>query len=1607
MASADYATVAQDLYVAYFGRPADTLGLINFESQLDAAHAPTTAAGLSAAYSSNAAVKQIIDSFGNSAESASLYGTGTASISVFVTAIYHNLFNRDPDFNGLVFWSNAISSGGLPKASAALNILAGALANTEPQGLLDAQTITKKVAVAANFDTAINTVAEINAYNGDAAAATARAMLSLVDSSTDVIAFNATVDATLATIVNAPVPGKTLTLTAGIDQGAAFVGGPGNDTFVGLLDSTTGVATLNAFDSIDGSAGTNTLSITDSVAADKSVLPAGIALANIQKMVFQTAGNAGDFGVASFDVSTFTSLTDLTVSSAAAAGDHIKASATQNVTVAAIGGKVKVVGGLADTVTAKGTISITGAAGAVSATDTATGAGSTVSVTGGTTVTVSTKDTGLVTVGSSTDATQNASDAISVTASKGAEVDAYGGTNVTVSTAGVVIVGATGVAPTGTVTVTQASLNGANTGDVAIVGGTAVTVTTAGGGAGSAIGITKATGAVNVTDTNTTLSTNADAIAISGGTTVNVTTTATSAAASVGTAATLNSAGTGLSAATLASAATGNVAVTNGSSIKYGAGTTDIHTNGATSVTIVGGGAATIEDVQTKLATAGANAGLAVGTSTLASVSLDHVVTSADITSDALTSISLTNSKIVATDHVTPAHALAITSAGNSGSAGVTDATATSVAITTTGTAADTLALNAVKATSLSIGGTDAFSLTTGAAGLAKVTGLTLSGSGAVTANVSDTTTNFAKLTSVTATGSSGNNVITIDALKTSFAGGSGNDTVAIAAAPTKAIAGAGGTNELDVSIAGPFNASANVNITGFQTLGLGAAAVGTGANGYDATGFTALHLYGTMTGAVEFTNVAAGTVLNIDTVNLNQATTYTLLDATGSSDALTINLGKSTDTGITSTALTANGIENVTVNSAGKTATSTNTLVLTDDKLATLTINGADALSTSSGSSAATITTVNAAGSSGAIDVTSLVSSFKATGVTITGGAGKLTATGGAGTDVITTGSGGGAITVGTGGLVGGTATLTYAAGSETINLAASSAKVDTVTQIDKGDAAVSGFGIGGTTADKLAVAASSVVLANSAVAATGTSGLNYAVSNGVISFSGAGPVLLSSFSDAQLIQAAATILDLLAANTNAIFASQNGTDSYVISSDAGSTGAVTLTKLTGVTGLQGFGTTAAGHTVLTTGLANTLAGATALAETSGSTAAVRIDDATGFSLVNEASLSAGGRGTTSTTFANLAAAAEVDVSTAAFGTLITTQVGAAGQNSLTVGLSTGAVTLTALNVTGDSALVINEGTAAKINTITSLVDGAATDTLATVTVTGTHTDATISIAAISDTALTTVDASGLAGVFSLGSGAAIFNAGLTVKGGTGNNTIVVSGANDIITVSGTAAAAAETITASGDNTQITLTHAGSTGNVSITAAGNGDTIDVSGWVESGAHTVAITALGSGDTIKLGVGNATAVSNYWTATVGANASVVVGGAFENIDVSDAAATAGATSAGSFHYTTVSTKATVTKDATDLVTFDAINALQQTGVNVSGATTLAAALDIAAKATAADTNVDWFQYGGDTYVVQTGSHGVALASADIVVKVVGLVDLSDNSIVGTASVALV
>jgi hypothetical protein len=192
----DYSNLLQKIYVGYFGRPADPAGLAWFAGQYQAANLPTTLAGVLHEYdANNQSAKGLLDMLGTSEESRALYPGENA---VFVNAVYKNLFNRSAEPAGLAFWTSVLDNHQMVRATAALSIMSGALGT-------DLAIIDKKAAVATAYSNSLNTKEKLDAYSGMAANEVVRAMLGRVDWSTDVGAFQSSIDAANAALANGGV----------------------------------------------------------------------------------------------------------------------------------------------------------------------------------------------------------------------------------------------------------------------------------------------------------------------------------------------------------------------------------------------------------------------------------------------------------------------------------------------------------------------------------------------------------------------------------------------------------------------------------------------------------------------------------------------------------------------------------------------------------------------------------------------------------------------------------------------------------------------------------------------------------------------------------------------------------------------------------------------------------------------------------------------------------------------------------------------------------------------------------------------------------------------------------------------------------------------------------------------------------------------------------------------------------------------------------------------------------------------------------------------------------------------------------------------------------
>jgi methionine-rich copper-binding protein CopC len=237
MASANSLTRIQEVYIAYYGRPADPAGQLFWCLRLDDAGGDLT---------------QVIDAFGNSAEFDSRFGDFTDE--ELIDNLFQQAFGRDADDAGMAFYLELLETGEASLADIALRILDGAQNE-------DAQTIANKIEVADAFT---DRVAAAQArYDSDAKADAARDLLAEVTDdpatvdpaieasytliasfgSDDVVAPSATSSNPLDDALDVAVDGEiSLTFDEPVEAGSGNIElidtGDGNDTRVISVDDS-------------------------------------------------------------------------------------------------------------------------------------------------------------------------------------------------------------------------------------------------------------------------------------------------------------------------------------------------------------------------------------------------------------------------------------------------------------------------------------------------------------------------------------------------------------------------------------------------------------------------------------------------------------------------------------------------------------------------------------------------------------------------------------------------------------------------------------------------------------------------------------------------------------------------------------------------------------------------------------------------------------------------------------------------------------------------------------------------------------------------------------------------------------------------------------------------------------------------------------------------------------------------------------------------------------------------------------------------------------------------------------------------------------------------
>ena len=236
------------IYIGYYDRAADPVGEDFWEG---------------AVANPNLSLADIATDFATQPETLIAYpflSDPTAEqANAFISEVYLNLFNREPDEAGLEFWSEALlaaidGTGAFTVGEIILSIIEGAQDSAEGN---DRTTILNKIEVATSWTNAADAAA-ID-YTTDTAAQ--NSAKSIIEGVTDV---QATVAAAKQTIDNffepAPVPGEEFLLTSATD---VMTGTSDDDEFNAYIQQNPfagGVSnSLSSADRLDGGAGNDRL----------------------------------------------------------------------------------------------------------------------------------------------------------------------------------------------------------------------------------------------------------------------------------------------------------------------------------------------------------------------------------------------------------------------------------------------------------------------------------------------------------------------------------------------------------------------------------------------------------------------------------------------------------------------------------------------------------------------------------------------------------------------------------------------------------------------------------------------------------------------------------------------------------------------------------------------------------------------------------------------------------------------------------------------------------------------------------------------------------------------------------------------------------------------------------------------------------------------------------------------------------------------------------------------------------------------------------------------------------------------------------------------------
>lgn len=236
-----HVAAVQQLYVAYFGRPADVAGLDYWTNVVETNKGSTTA---------------VSANFALSAEyTAAFAGMSNTQI---VDKIYSNLFGRPADTAGRDYWVGLLTAGTIKVATIVADVANGAQTT-------DKEIIENKVAGATAFTTALDLPAEQAGYNGTAALNLAKTFIAGIttDASLATAIAPATLNTTVAGVVAAGTP---FTLTSGLAALQAA-----NTAKINFLDAADGKVDGKIAAGTETKIGTNVTDAVNAVQNDAGV----------------------------------------------------------------------------------------------------------------------------------------------------------------------------------------------------------------------------------------------------------------------------------------------------------------------------------------------------------------------------------------------------------------------------------------------------------------------------------------------------------------------------------------------------------------------------------------------------------------------------------------------------------------------------------------------------------------------------------------------------------------------------------------------------------------------------------------------------------------------------------------------------------------------------------------------------------------------------------------------------------------------------------------------------------------------------------------------------------------------------------------------------------------------------------------------------------------------------------------------------------------------------------------------------------------------------------------------------------------------------------------